>query len=82
MAHDRQTDLVNTMLQKKLIALDSELWAAIDSVRGHQSRAAFIQCQLIKTAAVKKGIKLAGVKIPDRPADGRGLWRRNPSGNN
>ena len=63
-------------MQKKLIALTDELWAAIDAARGSIPRNSWLESKLKRLKAIRGAAKLKDVTFPSRPVDGRGRWER------
>jgi hypothetical protein len=63
-------------MKRFLFELSDELLAAIDAAKGDSARNPFIERLLSKTAAIKKGAKIAGVVLQSRLPEGRGHWRK------
>ena len=66
-------------MDKKLIELTEELWAAIDAARGSVARNPWLERELWRLTSVREGAKAARVKKPDRPIEGRGGNTRGKS---
>lgn len=64
-------------LQKKLIALTREMWAAIDAARGDLPRNPWIENALRDVPAIKQAAEREKIDLPDRDDDGRGRWKRD-----
>jgi hypothetical protein len=60
-------------MQKKLIELSNELWAAIDAARGDSPRNGWLERELWRLKSVRDGARESGVTKPERAIDGRGL---------
>jgi len=59
-------------MQKRLIQLTDELWAAIDEARCDQPRNPWIESQLWRLGAIRAAAGKLGTKRPVRLPDGRG----------
>jgi len=67
---------VTMKLQIKGLELSEEMWAAIDAARGSVARGPWLERFLRTKKAIKDGAAEAGVTLPERPAEGRGKWKR------
>ena len=66
--------------KRTVLHLSKQLVAAIDAARGDTPRSGWVEAQLWKLAAVKKGATAAFVVDPKRLADKRGKWQRPDAG--
>lgn len=58
-------------MKPTFIKLSNQLRAALDAARGQNPLAGFVERELSKSRVIRAAAKKHGIKLPDRPLDGR-----------